>query len=104
MDFAIAADKRLRPLAWLWASDAAQAVAFWYPYYVAHHYPSSDGDGRYFILPEIVFAAATVAVLSILILLRRVTGHSRLSSAGVVALATVAGVIALWPLWRILVL
>jgi len=88
---------------WLLAAAAAQIIAFWYPFYVANRYPSSDRDGRHFILPEIVFAAAAVAIFSVVILLRRIRGHSKLSTAGLAGLALAASAIALWPAWRILI-
>jgi hypothetical protein len=97
------ADNRLRPVVWLVAAAAAQVIAFWYPFYVANRYPSSDGDGRYFVLPEIVFGAASVAIVSVLFLFRRLGGHSRLSSAGAAAFAIAASAIALWPAWRMLI-
>src|SRR6266850_8538936 len=103
MSSCCSADNRLRPVAWLLAAAAAQVIAFWYPAYVANRYPSSDHDGRYFVLPEIVFAAAVVAIFSVVILLRRLRGHSKLSIAGLAALAASACAIALWPAWRILV-
>jgi hypothetical protein len=97
------ADNRLRPIVWLLAAAAAQVIAFWYPAYVANRHPSSDNDGRYFVLPEIVFAAAVVAIFSLFILLRRIRCHSKLSTAGFGGLALAACAIALWPAWRILV-
>jgi len=102
MSLSWTADNRLRPLVWLLAAAAAQIIAFWYPFYVANRHPSSDRDGRYFVLPEIVFAAAAVAIFSLVILFRRVRGHSKLSTAGFAGLAFAACAIALWPAWRIL--
>src|SRR2546430_17071248 len=93
------ADSRLRPLVWVLAAATSQIIAFWYPFYVANRYPSSDRDGRYFILPEIVFVAAGVAIFSLIILLRRIRGHSMLSTAGLAVLAPAACAIALWPAW-----
>jgi cell division protein FtsW (lipid II flippase) len=97
------ADNRLRPLVWLLAAATAQIIAFWYPFYAANRYPSSDRDGRYFILPEIVFVAAGVAILSVVILFRRTRGHSKLSTVGLAGLALAACAIALWPAWRIMI-
>src|SRR5438045_1721180 len=96
------ADSRLRPLVLLLAAAAAQIIAFWYPFYLADHYPSSDRDGRYFILPGMVLVAAAVAIFSVLTLSTRVRGHSKLSTAGFAGLALAAAAIALWPAWRIL--
>ena len=97
------ADNRLRPLAWLLAAAVAQVIAFWYPCYIANRYPSSDNDGRYFVLPEIVLVAAGIAILSLFVFLRRIRGHSKLSNAGLAGLALAACVIALWPAWRIMI-
>jgi hypothetical protein len=102
MNWSSTADNRLRPLVWLLAAATAQIIGFWYPFYVANRYPSSDHDGRYFVLPEIVFVAAGVAIFSVVILVRRIRGHSKLSSAGLAGLALTACAIALWPVWRIL--
>jgi hypothetical protein len=97
------ADDRLRPVVWLLATAAAQVIAFWYPAYIANRYPSSDHDGRYFVLQEIVFPAAAVAIFSVGILLGRIKGHSKLSTAGLAGVALTACAIAIWPAWRILI-
>src|SRR5262245_6595241 len=95
---------RLRPLGWLLSSAAAQFVAYWYPWEVARANPSPDGDGRYFVSPTIVFGAAAVGAVSVLILLRRIGGYSRTSRPGVLLVACMAAIVALLPacllLWK----
>jgi hypothetical protein len=90
-------DDRFRPTVWLLAAAAAQVIAFWYPDYVANKYPSSDHDGRYFILPHAVFGAGFVAVASAIWLSRRLRRHSWLSSVGVVIVCSAAAIITLVP-------
>jgi hypothetical protein len=100
-------DNRARPLVWLFGSAAAQFIAFWYPLYVERRNPSPDGDSRYFISPEVVIGAGVVAVAAAFFLLRRLSGHSRLSITVVFLFACMAGVTELFPacllLWRIFV-
>ena len=90
-------DKRLRPLVWLLASAASQIIAWWYPSYVAQRYPYANGDSRYFVLPSVIFIAGVVAAVSVFLIARRLGGHSRLSSAGIVLLGAVAAAVALAP-------
>jgi hypothetical protein len=97
MHQALINDNRVRPVVWLLASAAAQVIAFWYPSYVAQKYPYTDGDSRYFLLPSLIFAGGLVAAASAFLIVRRLGGHSRLSSAGVVALSALASAIAIAP-------
>lgn len=98
-------DNRVRPLVWLSGSAAVQFIAYWYPAYVARRNPSADGDGRYFILPAVVIGAAAVAIAAGYLLMRRLGGHSRISTAGVSLLACIAAVFAFPPacilLWQL---
>jgi hypothetical protein len=97
MHQALINDNRVRPVVWLLASAAAQVIAFWYPSYVAHKYPYTDGDSRYFLVPSLIFSAGLVAAGSALLVARRLGGHSRLSSAGVATLSALASAIAIVP-------
>src|SRR5207245_7997746 len=96
-------DKRMGPIVWLLAAACAQGIAFWYPAYIANKYPSSDGDGRYFIVPEIVVGTGVVALACLVLLVRRLVGHSRTGNAAVLVFAVVVNVIALFPILKLFV-
>ena len=95
-------DNRLRPIIWMFAAACAQVIAFWYPYYVAHEYPSSDGDGRYFILPELVFGAGLLGLVCLFLLMYRLRGHSRSGNAAALLSVSIFAVIVLFPVVRLI--
>lgn len=98
--------KQMRPLIWLLGAAVAQLIAYWYPSHVAQRYPSPDGDGRYFVLPAVVFGAGLIAVVTCFCLLRRIWDYKGLINGGIILVAGWAALVALTPpcllMWRIL--